>query len=369
MAKKATKAPENAIATALTQPLPLFGPPKDEDLLSTGSSMLNLAITGKMYGGLAAGHYYWFVGDSSSGKTFLTLTCLAEAANKPRFDKYKFIHDNVERGALMDFARFFGAKMAARLQPPKVVGGVPTCSRTVEDFYYTAYDLFMAGPCIYVLDSMDALSSQGEVKAFSTNKTRAAKGEDDKGSYGDGKAKKNSGNIRQLEAALAEHGSILIIISQTRDDIDAGLFTSDPRTASGGRALKFYAAASIWSKVRNKIQREVSGKKLQIGINVELAIKKNRHTGKEWTVNVPLYWSTGLDDIGGMVSYLIEWGHWKKNQQGVVNAHELGVVGYTEDVVQAIETNGFEEDLRSIVADVWAEFQAACHVQRKPRYE
>ena len=46
----------------------------DVDLLGTGSTLLNLAISGKTCGGFPAGKYVFFVGDSSSGKTFLALT-------------------------------------------------------------------------------------------------------------------------------------------------------------------------------------------------------------------------------------------------------------------------------------------------------
>ena len=42
-----------------------------KDFLSTGSTLLNLACTGKPYRGFAKGKYYFIVGDSSSGKTFL----------------------------------------------------------------------------------------------------------------------------------------------------------------------------------------------------------------------------------------------------------------------------------------------------------
>jgi len=61
--------------------------------LSTGSTLLNLACTGKPYYGFAKGHYYFIVGDSVSGKTFLSLTCLAEASINPNFDNYRFIYD------------------------------------------------------------------------------------------------------------------------------------------------------------------------------------------------------------------------------------------------------------------------------------
>ena len=42
----------------------------NRDFVSTGSTLLNLASTGKIDNGFAKGKYYYIVGDSASGKTF-----------------------------------------------------------------------------------------------------------------------------------------------------------------------------------------------------------------------------------------------------------------------------------------------------------
>ena len=59
------------------------------EFLSTGCTLLNLACAGSRRGGFTVGHFTYLVGDSTSGKTFLALTCLAEAAeaiSRERFD-------------------------------------------------------------------------------------------------------------------------------------------------------------------------------------------------------------------------------------------------------------------------------------------
>src|SRR3990172_2022287 len=80
---------------------------KETDLLSTGSTVCNLACSGNVKGGLVKGHYYLIVGDSAAGKTILVLTILAEAANNPNFDNHRLIYDPVEGGALFDMRKFF----------------------------------------------------------------------------------------------------------------------------------------------------------------------------------------------------------------------------------------------------------------------
>ena len=101
-----------------------------KDLLGTGSTLLNLACTGKPNGGFAKGRYFFLVGDSASGKTFVSLTCLSEASINPQFDEYRFIYDDAESGALMDIERFFGKAVAERLEPPATEDGEAVHSRT-----------------------------------------------------------------------------------------------------------------------------------------------------------------------------------------------------------------------------------------------
>jgi RecA/RadA recombinase len=351
-----------AIKAALLKKTPHEGPPADEALLRTGSTLLDLAMTGRVAGGLAMGKYFWVVGDSSSGKTFLTLTCLAEAARSRRFADYRFIYDpTTEDGALMDFAKFFGPRMAGRVEMR------PTT--TIDQFFYAADSEFDKGPCIYILDSMDGLLGNKEAAKFKERKAAygTAKAEKLKGDYGDGKAKLNSSYIRQVLAKARDTKSILIVISQTRDNFDE---YGPDKVVSGGHALKFYSTCQLWSSRRGKIEKTYKDNELQIGINVRVEVKKNRLSGKEWEIEVPIYHTYGIDDIGSCVDYLIDWKHWSKPQgKQVVTAPDLDFEGTRERLIKKIEEDGLEKDLRAIVGEVWAGVEQACALKRKPRYE
>lgn len=334
-------------------------------MLSTGSTLLNLACSGKVFGGFRAGHYYFLLGDSDSGKTFLAMTCLAEAASNPKFDDYRFIFDDAEDGALMDKARFFGKKVVKRLEPPAGSKDDPIYSSSAEDFYYNLDDARKVGkPFIYILDSMDALTSSQEGKKFNEQKLAHRKNRKVPGSYGDGKAKMNSSLLRRFVSFLRDTGSILIVISQTRDTMDP----FNPKTWSGGHALKFYATLQIWSEQRKAIRKDVGEKKIQQGVLVKVRTKKNRIMGRDRTVEMPIYHSYGIDDLESCIDYLLEWGHWKKNA-GKINAKELELVGSKEDLIQQIEEIGMENALRRLVGKVWNGIEKSVEVQRKPRYE
>ncbi len=341
-----------------------------KDFLSTGSALLNLACTGKPNCGFAKGHYYFIVGDSISGKTFLSLTCLAEASINSNFDNYRFIYDNSEGGAMMDIRKFFGKAVFKRMEPPErayAQSGFEAAiySSTIEEFYFHVDDAIKKGkPFIYVLDSMDSLTSQEEKDKFDKTKDAMRKGKEAAGSYTDGKAKKNSANLRRLLTPLKNSGSILIIINQTRDNIGFGF---ERKSRSGGHALRFYATIEMWLSVRRRISKTVRGKKRQLGVECLIQIKKNRITGRERALTVPIYHSYGINDIESCISYLLEEGYWKE-RSGKIIAPDFNFEGSKRKLIRYIETEGMERDLRSIVGDVWNEIEEACKINQNPRY-
>jgi len=301
-----------------------------------------------------------------SGKTFLSLTCLAEAAQNPAFDNYRFIFDNGEDGALMDLPRYFGRKMTRRLEPPALVEGQPYYSKTVEELYYHLDDAVEAGkPFIYIQDSMDVLSSKQETEKFRERKAAHKKGKLTTGEMSDGKAKRNSSSLRQILPALRDTGSILIIISQTRDNLGYGFET---RTRSGGRSLRFYATIEIWSSCGQAIKQTVMGKPRIIGTECILEVKKNRVTGRRRKIAVPIYYTIGIDDVGGCIDWLIEEGHWKIRDRRIA-APEFNHTGSRKALIHVIEQKNQEEKLRGIVQEVWDKIEKACDPVRKHRYE
>ncbi len=342
---------------------------KPADLLSTGSTLLNLACSGNVRGGWPKGCYVFVVGDSISGKTFLTLTALAELCHNKNFDDYEIIFDNGEDGALMDVERFFGKALAERMRAPRYADGVPVYSETIEDFYDNLAEAnARKKPFFYLLDSMDSLTSKDEVDKEKANRGLRRKGEKPKGDYGDGKAKKNSRNLRIARSELKKTGSILCIIGQTRDDIDAGMFESK-KTRSGGHALRFYATIEMWSSTVGEHKRTVKGKDRQIGIQVRVKIKKNRLTGRKRQVDLTIYHTYGIDDIGSNIDYLIDEGHWKKDTGGSIKAPEFEFAGKRAALIKLVEEENKEKVLKSIVGEVWNDIEEACEVRRKPRYE
>lgn len=342
---------------------------KTQDLLSTGSTILNLAATGRKEGGFVKGLYHFIVGDSSSGKSWLSLTCLAEAARNPAFDRYEFIHDNAENGALMDLGRYFGGRVKERLRPPKGTMEEPQYSTTIEEFYFNLHTWLNRGPCIYILDSMDALEAEADQEKFEKQKkVHEGKKKEEAGSYGTAKAKANSAGLRMAINKLRKTGSILIIISQTRDKIGFGAMFS-PKTRGGGRALRFFNRLEMWTSVREKLWKKVLDKERHIGTKIKVEIVKNHLTGWEGEFFLLFYNSYGIDDISSCIDYLVDEGKWS-DEKGVLKAPEFAFSGRRKDLITQIEEDDdLLERLRRLVEEVWNEIVERSKVKRKLRYE
>ena len=363
-----------------TTPTPMV---RRRDLLSTGSTLLNLAFSDNPFGGLLKGHYYFVVGDSESGKTFLCLTCFAEAARNRQFDNYQLIFDQPEHGALMNMDAMFGEAAADRIRPPaEAPDGRPLYSDSLEAFYYNLDEATKRGPCVYVLDSMDVLIPKADEKKYEEHKAaymrhrdeetggkveKKKKGEeeakDPAGSYGTAKAKLNSEFLRKSMKRLKDTGSILIIISQTRANIGGY-----GKTRSGGRALRFYATVEMWSSIEERLTRTVHGKHHEIGVRVELDVQKNRITGKRAAVLVDIYPSYGMDDVGSMVDWLVEEEWWPVTKE-TITAKGLGLSASRAKLIALIEEKGLQRDVQAQCGRCWDELQAALALHRRPRYE
>lgn len=339
-------------------------PLSSESALSTGSTLLNLACTSWSRCGLLKGKYYHLVGTSTSGKTFISLTCFAESQVNEAFKDYKLILDEPEEGALMDIESFFGKKVADKMERVR--------SETVQDFYDRLDDLIAEGePFVYVLDSQDSLDSVSARKKRKEQKKARLDAVKEKGSMGDGKAKVHSENIRWVLSGLQKTKSILIIISQETELIEQ--FSFDKRTYSGGKRLKFYAAAQIWLSCGPKLKKVVRGVKRTIGVTCLAEVRKNRvtgRTGRDWTVSIPIYWSYGIDDVGSCVDFMIQNKAWKKHgpkyECGLFNDELMS----REEIIQCVERDNKERELSKMVGVLWRKIEDECQIKdRKKRYE
>jgi len=327
-----------------------------EDLVPTGSTTFNLECSGRIEGAFKLGKLVNIIGDSSSGKSLLSLTMFAECSLLKRFNNFRFIYDDVEAANEFNLEHLFGKRVKDRIE-------TEVRSRTIEDLNDNlARALREKDPFIYVLDSFDALTSEAAMDKDSENRRRREKGNEISGSYGDGKAKKASEMFSQRTQDLADHGSLLVIISQTRDNIGFGaMFT--PKTRSGGKALKFYATHEVWLACHKK---EKKGKRTVV-TNVQAKITKNKLTGRHGEATFPILFDYGIDNITSCIIFMIEEGDWTGTKKAVNSKGFAETMSFV-NLIKHIEDNNLEDELFSLCQKAYDEVMAKLRPMRKQKY-
>lgn len=336
-----------------------------DDLVPTGSTTFNLECSGRTEGAFLRGKMVNIIGDSHAGKTLFGLTVFAECSLLRSFDNYRFINDDVEDANEFDIKYLFSPELDDRIEN--------TRSKTIEEFNDNlARALRQPDPFIYLLDSFDGLTSEAALEKDEENRKAREKGNQVKGSYGDGKAKKASEMFSQRIQELADHNSVLIIISQTRDNIGFGaMFT--PKVRSGGKALKFYAFHEIWLSCQKK---EKDGKRTVV-TNVQAKITKNKLTGRHGEAYFPILFDYGVDNIKSCIHFLIDEGDWT-GTKGAVNTK--GFIPQKKDakgnpkhrslieIITHVEDNDLEEELFQLCQDTYDNIMEGLKPKRKRKY-
>ena len=189
---------------------------QDVPVISTGALSLDLALG---VGGLPRGRVIEIYGPESSGKTTLTLHCIAEAQKQGGISAFI----DAEHALDVDYARKLGIRTEDLLisQPD-----------TGEQALEIADMLIRSGAVdLIVIDSVAALVPRAEIE----------------GEMGDShmglQARLMSQALRKITGSLSKGNTTMIFINQIRMKI--GVMFGNPETTTGGNALKFYASQRL----------------------------------------------------------------------------------------------------------------------------
>lgn len=329
---------------------------KKLEFIPSGCAVLDLHLSGRVGGAFLRGGITHIVGDSDTGKTLEGLTICAEVCHDPRYKDFEIIYDQVEP-VNFNIGHMFGEATEKRIAKGGKRWEGP--SQFVEEFYARVNQLQQEGkPFLYVLDTMDKLESLPSQAAFEEMCKRVRSGATLKGSYGDGKAAINSRNLRKLQHMLEPTGSVLIIISQTRDVLDAMSFKES--THAGGRALKFYAASQVWLAKRGDMTRSLGGKQRKCGTIARFKVTKNHTSGMIGWFDCPMPYGFGLDDAACCGMWMVEYAGWKI-AGGVLSK---GKTSFTMKTIRR-DPAAIRELHQTLQAE-WDEYQSK--IRETPRY-
>ena len=262
------------------------GPQSGIEFIPSGCKLLDMALGG----GWAENRVINIVGDRSTGKTLLCIEASANFARK--YATGKILYRESEHAFDPQYAEALGL-------PLEQVDFGETPLQTVEDLFEDidrALALARRRPCLYICDSLDALSDRAEMQR-----------DLDEGSYGTDKAKMMSQLFRRLVGKLAEVNLTLIIVSQVRDNIGAS-FMARKTVRSGGRALDFYASQVLFLSHLGTLTRTVSKVTRATGVKIKAKVDKNKVGLPLRDVQFNIKFLYGIDDEQACKNWLKEVG-------------------------------------------------------------
>lgn len=316
--------------------------PTCTEFISTGCTLLDLAIAGKLPGGFGVGRISQIYGPFSSAKTVLLAEALGSAQRKGGIAYF----EDAERSFDLDRAtNLYGLTTKGRKWEYNIPRSIEDLfDGRIADILERREEEDKAGAL--AVDSLSALPSAKELKA-----------ELGEAGYGVTRAKQLSAAFRKYVFGLAEKNLAVLFVDQSRVNISPG-FGGDKLVTSGGEALKFYAATRLLVRVTSKLRNKNNS---VVGITVGFEVKKNKLSAPMRTGSFRLLFNYGIDDIGTNLDYLKSTDP-EKPPSFVVQGNKFRAL---QDAIGYVEDEKLELLLEEQVAERWEEVHAV--PDRKPR--
>jgi recombination protein RecA len=253
--------------------------------ISTGSTMLDLAIANKPNGGIAVGRITELNGLEGSGKSLIGSHLLASTQKKGGLGVYI----DTESAVSTEFLDAIGVDTKNMLYVH--LETVEEVFETIEAIITKIRESDKDRLVTILVDSLAAASTKVEMDA-----------DYDQAGWATQKAIIISKAMRKVTQMIAREKIALVFTNQLRQKL--GVSFGDPWTTSGGKALPFHASTRV--RFKNAGQIKDGSKKNTIGIKIKAQVIKNRLGPPMRTADFPLYFDTGIDNYGSWLTTMKE---------------------------------------------------------------
>jgi recombination protein RecA len=280
-----------------------------KEWVGTGSTMLDLAISNRKYGGFPVGRVSEITGLEQSGKSLLAAHALLNTQKKGGLAVYI----DTENAIATEYLSAIGLNLKDMLYIPL---------ETVEDIFETV-DVIIEKVrssdknrlVTIVVDSIAGASTKTEMAA-----------DFDKDGYATAKALIISKAMRKITNLIGRERICLIITNQLRQKLNAPAF-SDPWTTPGGKGIPFHASVRLRLSSIGAIKAKREGRDEIVGSRVKAKLVKNRCGPPLRECEYEVYFDSGIDDYSSWLTVMKEhnlvsqsgaWYSWTDKRSGEV---------------------------------------------------
>jgi recombination protein RecA len=264
-------------------------PTNVEGWVSTGASMLDVAISNRPYGGLPVGRITEITGLEQSGKSLVSAHLLAETQ---KLGGLAVLIDT-ENAVSREFLEAIGVDTTKLLYVAAET--VEQCFEYTETIIEKVRTSSKDKYVTIVVDSVAAASTEKEMEA-----------DYGKDGYATDKAIIISKAMRKITNLIGRQKITLVFTNQLRQKMNAMPF-SDPWTTSGGKAIAFHASVRLRLKSMGTIKaKDGSGNERIVGIKVRCQVVKNRMGPPLRSADFDIFFDRGIDNYGAWLGSMKE---------------------------------------------------------------
>ena len=261
----------------------------EKDMVTTPVPMVNVALSGKLNGGLTPGLTV-LAGPSKHFKSSFALM-MASAYLKEKEDAVLLFYDS-EFGSPQSYFEQFDIDTSRVLHTP-----ITNVEELKFDIISQLEEMERTDNVIIIIDSVGNLASKKELEDAKNEKSVADMS----------RAKALKGLFRMVTPYLAMKNIPLLAINHTYKEI--GLFPKD--VVSGGTGI-YYSADNIWIIGRQQDKQGTEIKGYHFVINVE----KSRYVKEKSKIPISVSWEGGIQKHSGLLAIAMESGHIHKPKVG-----------------------------------------------------